>query len=95
MDQDRVADPYPLAVTERNRRQRFSGTDPEECDVGLWIGTDQFGGEFPLIVEPDADLRCAIDHVMVGYDEATFIRYEAGSEGPGFGGVAVPCAAAN
>jgi hypothetical protein len=44
--------------------------DLEQRDVGALVGADELGLELVVLVEADLDLAGAVDHVVVGDDEA-------------------------
>ena len=49
---------------------KIGAVDLDHCQIGKWVGADQFGGQDSTIAERDFDFGSAIDHVIVGDDVA-------------------------
>ena len=68
--QDPIADFHLAAASQPCRGERAAGVDADDGQVGLGIGLDLGGLEFPPVAQPDRDVAAAGDHVVVGKNDA-------------------------
>ena len=65
-----VAHLHVVAIGQFYRRQRAGALDADDGQVGLRVGLDFDAVELAAVVQADYDLAAALDHVVVGENDA-------------------------